>query len=51
MLVGSDTKGFYCANSTLQYPSNVTELQFCDGATDCPNNESDEPTQCPEGTL
>ena len=39
---------FQCASMLETTPSNVTELQFCDGISDC-RDESDEPTYCPAG--
>ena len=39
---------FQCKSMLEATPSNVTELQFCDGISDC-RDESDEPTYCPAG--
>ena len=39
---------FPCSDVPRGLPSNVTELQFCDGVADC-GDGSDEPSHCPAG--
>ena len=43
-------KEFLCSNVPPDTASNVTELQFCDGVTDCAD-ASDEPMYCPAGNF
>ena len=45
---GSPFDDFQCTSAPPDTPSNVTELQFCDGVSDCVD-DSDEPQYCPAG--
>lgn len=47
--IGIPSEQFPCLNSTPEFHSNVTELQFCDGSANCADM-SDEPLYCPGGT-
>ena len=41
---------FPCSETSLDGPTCVSELQFCDGVPDCTNG-TDEPADCKEGIL
>ena len=47
---GSAFKDFRCKDIPSDTPSNVTELQFCDGVSNCMDG-SDEPQHCPAGMV
>ena len=47
---GSAFNDFRCKGIPADTPSNVTELQFCDGVSNCMDG-SDEPQHCPAGKL
>ena len=49
IFLGSPFEDFQCENLPHDTPSNVTELQFCDGMINC-KDESDEPEFCRAGT-
>ncbi len=47
--IGIPANELPCLDISPGAPTNVTELQFCDGSSDCPDG-SDEPSNCPAGT-